>query len=46
MSLDAVGIVSEDTEKSVRFYKLLGIEFKQYGASEHFEGSTRAPSPM
>ena len=40
MSLDAVGIVSEDTEKCVRFYKFLGVELKRYKESEHFEGMT------
>jgi predicted lactoylglutathione lyase len=39
MSLDAIGIVSEDLELSTSFYKKLGIEFKQAGAPDHLEAT-------
>ncbi len=40
MSLDAIGIISADLQKSVEFYKLLGIELKEAGGAEHLEGKT------
>jgi len=40
MSLDAVGIVSNDTSKSVKFYKILGIILEPIGGPDHLEGST------
>ncbi len=40
MSLDAFGIVSADTARSVAFYALLGIDLKRMGDHEHFEGAT------
>ena len=40
MSFDAVGIVSEDIESSVKFYKLLGVTFKAIDSSEHLEAMT------
>jgi hypothetical protein len=42
MSFDAIGIVAEDWERSVRFYRLLGVEFIRAGDSEHFEAKTRS----
>jgi uncharacterized glyoxalase superfamily protein PhnB len=42
MSFDAIGIVAEDCERSVRFYRLLGVEFIRAGDSEHFEAKTRS----
>jgi uncharacterized glyoxalase superfamily protein PhnB len=40
MAFDAIGIVSADCEKAVRFYKLLGVEFVRAGGHEHFEAKT------
>ena len=40
MSLDALGIVSKDIKKSIRFYGMLGVFFKQTDSSEHWEGTT------
>jgi catechol 2,3-dioxygenase-like lactoylglutathione lyase family enzyme len=40
MSFDAIGIVTADPEKAVRFYKLLGVEFVRAGGHEHFEAKT------
>jgi uncharacterized glyoxalase superfamily protein PhnB len=40
MGLDAVGVVSRDTALSVKFYALLGVELKQKGGPDHFEGVT------
>ena len=40
MSLDAVGIVSEDPKKSLKFYKLLGVELKKYSEADHYEAQT------
>jgi uncharacterized glyoxalase superfamily protein PhnB len=40
MSLDAIGIVTADSEKAIRFYKLLGVEFVGAGGHEHFEAKT------
>lgn len=42
MSLDAIGIVTEDYERAIRFYRLLGVEFTRAGDSEHFEAKTRS----
>ena len=39
MSLDAIGIACKDIEKSIKFYELLGINFKELG-NGHFEGTT------
>ena len=40
MAFDAIGIVAEDCERSIRFYRLLGVEFVRAGDSEHFEAKT------
>lgn len=40
MSLDAIGIVSQDIAKSVRFYGMLGVELKEAGGPDHYEGAT------
>jgi catechol 2,3-dioxygenase-like lactoylglutathione lyase family enzyme len=40
MSFDAIGIVTADYEKAIRFYKLLGVEFVRGGGHEHFEAKT------
>jgi catechol 2,3-dioxygenase-like lactoylglutathione lyase family enzyme len=40
MSFDAIGIVTADPEKAIRFYKLLGVEFARAGGHEHFEAKT------
>jgi catechol 2,3-dioxygenase-like lactoylglutathione lyase family enzyme len=40
MSLDAIGIVSGDLAKSVRFYEILGVDLKENGSADHLEGST------
>ncbi len=39
MSLDAIGIACSDINKSIKFYELLGITFKEFGEG-HFEGQT------
>jgi uncharacterized glyoxalase superfamily protein PhnB len=39
MSLDAIGIVSTHPEKSVAFYKLLGVELKKFGDHDHYEAT-------
>ncbi|MGH7294365.1 MAG: VOC family protein [Polyangiaceae bacterium] len=40
MSFDAIGIVAQDCEQSLRFYRLLGVDFVRAGESEHFEART------
>ena len=40
MSLDVVGIVSENIESSFKFYKLLGVTFKAIDSSKHLEATT------
>jgi uncharacterized glyoxalase superfamily protein PhnB len=40
MSLDAVGIVSENLPRSLAFYKLLGLEFNRFGDGDHYEAQT------
>ncbi len=40
MSLDAVGVISRNILKSVEFYALLGIELKETGGPDHWEGTT------
>ena len=40
MSLDAIGIVSKNITESVRFYSILGVELKEAGGDNHFEGMT------
>ncbi len=40
MSLDAIGIVSKDIEQSIKFYGLLGVDLKQEGGPDHYEGTT------
>jgi catechol 2,3-dioxygenase-like lactoylglutathione lyase family enzyme len=37
---DAIGIISEDPNKSVRFYNLLGVELKKFGDTDHYEAIT------
>ena len=37
MSLDAIGIVSSQTDKSINFYKILGLKFQEVGGTDHFE---------
>ena len=39
MSLQAIGIVSEDLQKAVRFYKLLGVELKEAGGADHYDAT-------
>jgi uncharacterized glyoxalase superfamily protein PhnB len=40
MAFDAIGIVTENHEKALQFYRLLGVEFVRAGDSEHFEAKT------
>ena len=40
MSLDAIGVISGNLEKSVKFYGLLGVKLKAAGGAEHLEGRT------
>ena len=42
MSLDAIGIVSKNIPKTIEFYSLLGLSFKQEGGPDHFEAQTRS----
>ncbi len=37
---DAIGIVSANPQRSIEFYRLLGVDFVQAGGSEHFEANT------
>jgi catechol 2,3-dioxygenase-like lactoylglutathione lyase family enzyme len=37
--LDAIGIVGEDLQASLRFYAALGIAFAKEGELEHYEAS-------
>jgi catechol 2,3-dioxygenase-like lactoylglutathione lyase family enzyme len=39
MSLDAIGIVSDDPARAVAFYKLLGLELVKHSEAEHYEAS-------
>ncbi len=41
MNLDAIGIVSQDMQKSIKFYNLLGLAFKQAGGPDHYEAVTK-----
>ena len=40
MSLDALGIISENVEDSIKFYKLLGVHFEPIDQSGHLEATT------
>lgn len=40
MSLDAIGIISKDIDKTVEFYELLDVHLKQVGGPGHLEGTT------
>ena len=40
MGFDAIGIVSENPNRSIEFFKILGVEIKQYENSGHYEGTT------
>jgi uncharacterized glyoxalase superfamily protein PhnB len=37
---DAIGIISENPAKSVQFYKLLGVDLKKFGETDHYEATT------
>lgn len=37
MGLAAIGIVANDVAKSLKFYALLGVNFKQFQQTEHFD---------
>lgn len=39
MKLDAIGIVAKDIKKSIKFYELFGLEFKEFSA-DHVEATT------
>ncbi len=39
MSLDAVGIISKDIQRAIKFYGILGVTLKEVG-NGHYEGST------
>ncbi len=41
MKLDAVGIVSKDMKESVRFYRLLELDFPNSN-EDHLEATTKA----
>ncbi len=38
--LDAIGIVAADPAASLRFYKLLGLDFVRAGDAEHYEAKS------
>jgi uncharacterized glyoxalase superfamily protein PhnB len=40
MSLEAIGVVSGDLKKSVKFYALLGVALKAAGGADHLAGKT------
>ncbi len=40
MSLDAIGIISSNLDKSVKFYAIIGVEIKEAGSPDHLEGKT------
>jgi len=40
MSLDAIGIVTKDLQRSIQFYGILGVDLKELGGADHFEGET------
>ena len=40
MSLDAIGIVSGNVKLSLKFYELLGVQLKETGGPDHWEGLT------
>ena len=40
MSLDAIGIVSGDIQKSISFYEALGVSLVETGGPDHYEGVT------
>jgi len=42
MSLDAIGIISKDVARSVKFYGILGIDLKEAGSADHLEGITQS----
>jgi len=43
MSLDAVGIVSKNVQKSVEFYQMLGVSLEEVGAGpDHLEAATQS----
>lgn len=37
--LDAIGIVSEDPAKAVKFYRVLGLELARFADTEHYEAT-------
>ncbi len=39
MSLQAIGIVSEDVARTLAFYKLLGVELKKTGDGDHYDAT-------
>ncbi|MFW2331946.1 MAG: VOC family protein [Nitrospinota bacterium] len=40
MSFDAIGIVSSDLQRSVKFYEILGLNFEEVGSPDHLEAKT------
>jgi len=40
MKLDAIGIVAEDLDRSIAFYRLLGLEFSRAPGMDHCEAKT------
>lgn len=40
MSLNAIGIISKDLTATIKFYGILGIEFKEMGGPDHLEATT------
>jgi catechol 2,3-dioxygenase-like lactoylglutathione lyase family enzyme len=41
MNLDAIGLIVEDIQKTVKFYNLFGLEFTEYGEG-HLEAITKS----
>ena len=42
MSLNAIGIVAENPSRSIEFYSILGLSFKQFQQTEHYEATTES----
>ena len=40
MKLAAVGLVVEDIQRSITFYRILGLDFQSHGTGEHYEAVT------
>ena len=39
--LDSIGIVSQNIDQTIKFYGILGVQFREEGDTGHFEGVTK-----